>query len=147
MNRGSIKQAESARESSQDIVVVTDYHAKRIEFLWFDRATGEEKTFNRETSRATIEKVLDQACAAASSRGGRVVWIMESTTGWARVKAVVEGRAEFVLANVLQMPLPPKAYRRKTDKLDNRRVLREYLNGELIGSHQPEEPLREARRV
>jgi adenosylmethionine-8-amino-7-oxononanoate aminotransferase len=34
---------------------------------------------------------------------------MESTTGWARVKDLLGERARFVLANVLQMPLPPKA--------------------------------------
>ena len=32
------------------------------------------------------------------------------------VKELIGSRVQFVLANVLQMPLPPKAYRRKTDK-------------------------------
>jgi len=56
--------------------------------------------------------------------GGRIVWIMESTTGWSRVKDLLGDRAEFVLANVLQMPLPPKGKRRKTDKIDTARMLR-----------------------
>ena len=34
---------------------------------------------------------------------------MESTTGWARVKDLLGDRVQIILANVLQMPLPPKA--------------------------------------
>ena len=37
----------------------------------------------------------------------------------------------MLLANVLQMPLPPKARRKKTDKIGTKRVLREYRIGEL----------------
>jgi hypothetical protein len=33
---------------------------------------------------------------------------------------------EFVLAKVLQMPLPSMAYRWKTDKIDPGRIQREY---------------------
>jgi len=72
---------------------------------------------------------------------------MESTTGWARVKKLLGGRAEFLLANVLQIPLPPKARRKKTDKLDTARLLREYLHGDLPVSHQPDEQWRSARRL
>jgi transposase len=48
---------------------------------------------------------------------------------------------------VLQMPLPPKAKRRKTDKIDTARMLREYLYGTLPRSFQPTAWWRELRRV
>lgn len=72
---------------------------------------------------------------------------MESTTGWARLKELIGSRVEFVMANVLQMPLPPKAYRRKSDKIDTGRILREYLNGSLPRSYQPTAWWREVRRL
>src|SRR5205823_4353659 len=56
-------------------------------------------------------------------------------------------KAEFVLANVLQMPLPPKGRRKKTDKVDTARLQREYLNGELPRAHQPPAWWRQVRRV
>jgi transposase len=72
---------------------------------------------------------------------------MESTTGWARVKDLIGTRVRFILANVLQMPLPPKARRRKSDKIDTGRLLREYLHGVLPQSFQPGEWWRQVRRV
>lgn len=39
---------------------------------------------------------------------------MESTTGWARVEALLGDRAKLVTANVLAMPKSPRARRRKT---------------------------------
>ena len=72
---------------------------------------------------------------------------MESTTGWARVKKAIGPMGTFVVANVLQMPLPPKAYRRKTDKIDTARILREFLNGSLPVAFQPSGKLREVRRL
>lgn len=89
---------------------------------------------------------MEQA-AGELERGGRIVWIMESTTGWARVKDLLGERVQFVLANVLQMPLPPKGRRRKTDKIDTGRLLREYLHGSLPRSFQPSAWWREVRRV
>jgi transposase len=56
-------------------------------------------------------------------------------------------QVEFLVANVLQMPLPPKAQRRKTDKVDTARLAREYLNGELPLAYQPEPWWRELRRL
>jgi transposase len=56
-------------------------------------------------------------------------------------------RVEFVLANVVQMPLPPKARRQKTDKIDTARLQREYLNGELPRAHQPSRWWRQVRRL
>lgn len=133
--------------NNADIVIVTDYHAEAIQFRVFDPATGEDRTFNRVTSIETIEAVLEESRRVALPRGGQVVWIMESTTGWARVKSLLGDRAAFVLANVLQLPLPPRAYRRKTDRLDTARLLREWLHGDLPLAHQPDDAWRQARRV
>jgi len=76
-----------------------------------------------------------------------VVWIQESTTGWARVQALLGKRVVFHLANVVQMPLPPKARRRKTDKIDTARLQREYRNGELPLAHRPPAWWRQVRRL
>jgi len=131
---------------SKDIVLVADYHSENIEYRWFNEATGEERTGKFPTTEAGILGLVRQA-AGELEAGGRVVWIMESTTGWARVKKLLGERAKFHLVNVLQMPLPPKARRRKTDKIDTGRVLREYLQGLLPLSSQPSRRWREIRRV
>ncbi|MCX5685382.1 MAG: IS110 family transposase [Planctomycetota bacterium] len=133
-------------QQTQDIILVVDYHAENIEFRWFNEATGEERTGKYATTRDGILRQVEQAKREVAP-GGRVVWIMESTTGWARVKSLIGTRARFVLANVLQMPLPPKARRRKTDKIDTGRLLREYLHGDLPQSFQPTAWWREVRRV
>ncbi|MFO8014235.1 MAG: hypothetical protein R6X20_13125 [Phycisphaerae bacterium] len=93
---------------SKGIVLAVDYHAKTIAFRWFNEATGEERTGTCSTSRVAILRLLARA-AREIEPGGEVVWIMESTTGWARVRELVGTRARFVLANVLQMPLPATA--------------------------------------
>jgi len=131
---------------NKDIVLVADYHAENIAYRWFNEATGEERTGKYPTGRADILQQTDRA-AGELVPGGRVVWIMESTTGWARVKTLLDARTEFVLANVLQMPLPPKARRRKTDKIDTARILREYLHGTLPRSFQPPQWWRQVRRL
>jgi len=137
--------------ATKDIVIVCDYHSENMQFLTLNTGTGEERTFKLPTTSASVREVLDEAEKALLAPGaearGKIVWIMESTTGWARVKKLVAVRSELVVANVLQLPLPPKARRRKTDKLDNRRVLREYLGGQLPVAHQPDEVLRAQRRV
>ena len=88
------------------------------------------------TTAGDLLEVLADARRRAGPRG-RVVWLQESTTGWARVRELVGKKAEFVLANVLQMPLPPKGRRKKTDKVDTARLQREYLNGAVPLAHQP----------
>jgi transposase len=133
-------------QPGQDIILVVDYHAENIEFRWFNEATGEERVGKYATTRNGIVRQVEQATREVE-RDGQVVWIMESTTGWARVKDLIGARARFVLANVLQMPLPPKARRRKTDKIDTGRLLREYLHGDLPQSFQPTAWWREVRRV
>jgi len=130
----------------KDIILVVDYHAENLEFRWFNEATGEERTGHYATTRDAILGQVDQAEREVAP-GGQVVWIMESTTGWARVKDLIGARVRFVLANVLQMPLPPKARRRKTDKIDTGRLLREYRHGDLPQSFQPAVWWREVRRV
>jgi transposase len=137
---------ETAMQQAKDIILVVDYHAENIEFRWFNEATGEERVGKYATTRAGILRHLEEA-AREVERDGQVVWIMESTTGWARVKDLIGARARFVLANVLQMPLPPKARRRKTDKIDTGRLLREYLHGDLPQSFQPTAWWRQVRRV
>jgi len=130
----------------KDIVLAMDYHAENIEFRWFNEATGEERTGKFPTTRANILRQVEQG-AGELVPGGRVVWIMESTTGWARVKDLLGERVKFLLSNVLQMPMPPKARRRKTDKIDTGRMLREYEHGTLPTSFQPSAWWREVRRV
>jgi transposase len=133
-------------QQEQDIILVVDYHSQNIEYRRFNRATAEECTGRMATSRVNLLRLVEQA-AQELQAPGRIVWIMESTTGWARVKDLLGQRVQFVLANVLDMPLPPKARRRKTDKVDTARLLREYLAGRLPTSFQPEPTWRQARRV
>jgi transposase len=75
------------------------------------------------------------------------VWIQESTSGWARVQTLLEGKVKFHLANVVQMPRLPKGHRKKTDRTDTARILREYRNGSLPMAHQPSAWWRQIRRL
>jgi transposase len=131
---------------SNCITLTVDYHDRSSVIRWRDGRTGNEHLPTIATAAASLEQIVDQAVAAAGRRG-RVVWIQESTTGWARVKGLLGKRVEFVLANVVQMPLPPKARRRKTDKVDTARMQREYLAGTLPRAHQPSAWWREVRRL
>jgi transposase len=131
----------------KDIILAVDYHAENTEVRWLNCCTGEECRLNIPTTRSGILRLVEKAVAEAAQVGGKVVWIMESTTGWARVKELIGSRVGFVMANVLQMPLPPKAYRRKSDKIDTGRILREFLNGSLPQSYQPAARWREVRRL
>lgn len=131
----------------KDIILVADYHAQNTEVRWFHCGTGEERRLNIPTSSSTLLHLVEQATREAAGMGGKVIWIMESTTGWARVKSLLGSKVHFLMANVLQMPLPPKAYRRKSDKIDTARLLREYLNGSLPLSYQPPAWWRQVRRL
>jgi transposase len=133
--------------NSKDIILAVDYHAENTEIRWFNCHTGEERQLNIPTVRGGILRLVEKAIAEAAQVGGKVTWIMESTTGWARVKELIGSRVQFVLANVLRMPLPPKAYRRKSDKIDTGRMLREFLNGSLPQSYQPTTWWRQVRRL
>ncbi len=144
---GAKHRKETAVNNVKDIIVVVDYHAENLEIRTFNCATGQERRSNCKTTRANLLRLVERAEQEAAESGGRVRLIMESTTGWARVKELVDGRVAFVLANVLQMPLPPKAKRRKSDKIDTARMLREELNGSLPRSFQPPAWWRQVRRL
>ena len=133
--------------NQKDIILAVDYHAQNTEVRWLNCHDGEERRLNIPTTREGILGLVHKAVAEAAPAGGQVVWIMESTTGWARVKDLIGTRVRFVMANVLQMPLPPKARRRKSDKIDTGRLLREFLNGSLPRSYQPPEWWRQVRRL
>ena len=133
--------------NTKDIVLAVDYHDKNLVVREYDLATSQEQLVRVETTAGAIEAIVKAAARRASPRGGRVVWVMESTTGWARVKDLLAEKADFVLANVLQMPMPPKARRQKTDKIDTKRLLREVLNGQLPRAYQPPLSWRRLRRL
>jgi transposase len=132
---------------SQDIILAVDYHDRQCVIHHWDCAGEKTSILKVATTAEDLLKVADNALKVSKPRGGKVVWIQESTTGWARVKRTLGERVEFVLANVLQMPQPPTARRRKTDKFDAGRIRRERLNGELPESFQPETRWREVRRI
>jgi len=134
--------------NSKDIILSVDYHDAHCVIRWLDMATQKESLLRIDTERSLIRDVMRRAAEAAQEHGGQAIWIQESTTGWARVQKLANERSvRFLLANVLQMPLPPKAKRRKTDKVDTARLQREYLNGQLPLAHQPPEKWRQVRRL
>jgi transposase len=130
----------------QDILLTVDYHDQNCTIRRRERATGHEELLSVPTTPEDLGRVVDQAHRAAGRRG-QVVWIQESTSGWARVRDLLDGRVQFLLANVLQMPRPPKAHRKKTDKVDTARVQREFLAGTLPLAHQPPAAWRQLRRL
>lgn len=133
-------------KQDKDIVLVVDYHPENMEIRQWDEATGQERRWRRPTGRRYILAVVEAARRVAEGRGGRVVWIMESTTGWARVHELIGTRTTFALINVLKMPKAPTEHRRKTDTLDTARALREYRNGSLPLAYLPSPWLRRVRR-
>lgn len=130
----------------QGILLTVDYHDENCVIRRRDLDRGTEEVLTVPTTAGDLLEVLADARRRAGPRG-RVVWLQESTTGWARVREMVGKKAEFLLANVLQMPLPPKGRRKKTDKVDTARLQREYLNGALPLAHQPPPWWRQVRRV
>ena len=121
---------------TQHIILSVDYHDRQSVVRHLTLPTREERVFAVPTTAEDIRKVLDDVRHQVGA-DGVVTWIQESTTGWARVRALVEGQGEFLLVNALQMPRTPKAHRRKTDKVDTARIQREYLGGTLPLAHQP----------
>jgi transposase len=130
----------------QTIVLTVDYHDQNCVIRRFNAKTAEEQVLSVPTVASELSRVVAQARAEVGRRG-RVIWIQESTTGWARVQTLLADQVDFCLANVVQMPLPPKARRRKTDKIDTARLQREYLNGSLPLAHQPPPWWRQTRRL
>lgn len=134
-------------DGTKDILLVVDYHLENMEIRRFNGATGEERCENCKTTQANILRLVEEARVEAAPAGGAVRWIMESTTGWVRVKELIGDRARFDLVNVLQLPLPPKRRRRQTDRIDTARILREALSGKLPLSYQPTAWWRQVRRL
>lgn len=130
----------------QGILLTVDYHDQNCVIRRLNARTGEEQVLSVPTTEGDLRQVVAQARAEVGRRG-RIVWLQESTTGWARVQAALGDQVEFLLANVLQMPRPPKGHRRKTDKVDTARLQREYGNGNLPLAHQPPAWWRQVRRV
>jgi transposase len=132
---------------SKDITLTVDYHDRACVIRWFDHSTGKDQVFTEVlTTKEALNRIVDQARLTAGPKG-HVTWIQESTTGWARVQELHGDRVLFRLANVLQMPLPPKARRRKTDTIDTARIQREHLNGSLPLAYQPPAQWRQLRRL
>jgi transposase len=132
----------------QDIMLTVDYHDEHCVVRRREGNAAASSTQRVPTDFVVLRGLMRSAAREAASRKGRAIWIQESTTGWARMQQLAaECGVEFVLANVLQMPLPPKAKRKKTDKIDTKRLEREYLNGELPRAHQPSAWWRQVRRV
>lgn len=131
---------------SYDILLAVDYHDENTVIRQFDERTKVETICTVPSSAAALAQVVQQA-RKQRSRGGQVVWIQESTSGWARVQALLQGQVKFVLANVVQMPRLPKGHRHKTDRTDTARILREYRNGSLPQAHQPADWWRQIRRL
>jgi len=127
------------------ITLTVDYHDENCVIRYRHGTTGKEEVVTVPTTPTALNAVVNRALAEA--KGRPVVWIQESTTGWARVQALLGERVEFVLANVIQMPLPPKGRRRKTDKIDTARLQREYLNGSLPRAATPGIWWRRVRRL
>jgi transposase len=129
----------------QDILLTVDYHDQNCVLRRLALGTGAEHVLSVPTGPESLGGAVDEARRLAGRRG-RVIWVQESTTGWARVRELLGDRVDFRLANVLQMPLPPKARRRKTDKVDTARMQREFLAGTLPWAHQPPAEWRQVRR-
>jgi transposase len=109
--------------------------------------TASEELLTVPTEAVLLQGLVREARRQVGVRG-RLIWIQESTTGWARVQALLkQERIEFPLANGLQMPLPPKGRRRKTDRIDTARMQREFLAGSLPLAHQPPPWWRQLRRL
>src|ERR1700722_1341035 len=130
----------------QSIVLTVDYHDQNCVIRRVCSKTGEERAFSVPTTEGDLRQVVAHG-QGEGGRRGRIVWLQESTTGWARVQSALGDQVEFLLANVLQMPRPPKGHRRKTDKVDTARLQREYFNGALPLAHQPPSWQRQVRRV
>lgn len=126
--------------------LTVDYHDQTCVVRLRRAATAAEQVLSVPTTPEALAQLLDRA-GRADGPGSRLAWVQESTTGWARVQALVGDRADFHLANVLQMPRPPKAHRKKTDKVDTARLQREFLAGNLPLAHQPPAAVRQLRRL
>jgi transposase len=123
-----------------------DYHDQTCVVRCHRPAAGTEQVLSVPTAPDTLAQLVEQA-RRRDGPAARVAWVQESTTGWARVRDLLGDRVDFQLANVLQMPRPPKARHTKTDKVDTARLQREFLAGSLPRAHQPAADVRQLRRL
>ena len=131
----------------QRTILSVDYHDENCVVRQYDGATGKEVVQTVPTRRELLMELVTNSRRAIGA-GGSLIWIQESTSGWARMKSLLSHRVdEFLLANTLTMPKRPKDHRRKTDRSDTQRILHEYLLGRLGVADQPLQELREARRL
>ena len=131
---------------SHDIILAVDYHDESSVVRQFDERTQTESIATVPSTAKALLQVVQQA-RQQRRRGGQVVWIQESTSGWARVQGLLGDKVKFQLANVVQMPRLPKGHRTKTDRTDTARMLREYRNDSLPQAHQPSAWWRQVRRL
>src|SRR5947208_17030368 len=83
----------------EDIVLSVDYHDQNCVIRRRALGSGTEELLSVPTTDGDLRRVLAQARASAG-RGGRVIWIQESTTGWARVEGGLGDRGGVVPADV-----------------------------------------------
>ena len=131
---------------SYNMILAVDYHDENTVIRQFDERTKKESTCTVPSTAEALTQAVQQA-RRQCQRGGQVVWVQESTSGWARVQKLLSDQVTFQLANVVQMPRLPKGHRRKTDRTDTARILREYRNGSLPLAHPPAAWWRQVRRL
>ena len=85
----------------QGILLTVDYHDENCVIRRRDLGRSTEDMVTVPTTEGDLLAVLADARRRAGPRG-RVVWLQESTKGWARVRDLVGRKAEFLWANVLQ---------------------------------------------
>jgi len=128
-------------------ILSVDYHDENCVIRRYDGSTGQETLQTIPTRRELLLEVV-AASRKGMPVGGELIWIQESTTGWLRMQSLLRGQVEeFLLANTLKLPKWPKDGRRKTDRGDTQRILHEYLLNRLGLADQPDQALREARRL
>ena len=71
-------------------------------WLLATRVAGEERRLKIPSSRGSILRLTGKAIAEAAEVGGEVIWTMESTTGWARLKELIGSQVQLIMANILR---------------------------------------------
>src|SRR4051794_20098231 len=74
---------------NQTILLTVDYHDENCVVRRLVTATGQEDVFTVPTTQKELLQVVAPA-RVLTGRTGRVVWLQESTNGWARVKALLD---------------------------------------------------------
>ena len=68
-------------QDAQDIILVVDYHARNIEFRWFNRRTGEKRTSKFTTDRSNILRRVEQAIGELPPGGNESLRLWNLWTG------------------------------------------------------------------